>query len=269
MKLRDAEEILRAAGIEDARDEARLIFSALAGIEPARLLFPDASAPDELVRDAIEKRSRRVPLAYVIGHAWFYREKYKVDERCLVPRSDTEILVDYAVKNLNDGSVFLDLCTGSGCIALSVLNNTKGTRAIAADISSGALELVRENAEALMLTDRISVISADVLSDAIADEVDAVLSNPPYVTTKEYECLEPEIYFEPRAAFVGGDDGGDFYRRLTELYKNKIKKGGFIAYEIGAGQAELLRNIASANGMRCEIIKDLGGRDRVAVLKPI
>ena len=188
---------------------------------------------------------------------------------CLIPRSDTEVLVDFAVKNLPDGARFIDLCTGSGCIALSVLNNTTDTTAVAVDISPAALEIARKNAKKLGLDSRVEIREGDALGVAIGGEIDAVLSNPPYVTDSEYTSLEREIYFEPRGAFVGGEDGGDFYRAITENYKSRLKKGGFIAYEIGAAQAELLGKIAKDNDMSCEIINDLGGRARVAVLKPL
>jgi release factor glutamine methyltransferase len=192
-----------------------------------------------------------------------------VSRDCLIPRSDTELLVDFAVKNLPSGARFIDLCTGSGCIALSVLNNTADTTALAVDISPAALEIARKNANRLGLDSRVEIREGDALGEAIGGEVDAVLSNPPYVTDGEYTALDREIYFEPRGAFVGGEDGGDFYRAITENYKNSLKVGGFIAYEIGAGQAALLGKIAEDNQMSCEIINDLGGRARVAVLKPL
>lgn len=264
MKLREAERLLRDAGIEDARDEARMIFRELGGLSLPDLISLDAEAE---VDEAVMRRAKREPLAYITGRAYFYREEYGVDENCLIPRSDTEILVDFAVKNLPRGGHFIDICTGSGCIALSVLNNTDSTTATAVDISAGAVAMARKNAHALGLSDRIELLVRDALKAAVEGEYDAVLSNPPYVTDGEYLALEKEIYFEPRAAFVGGADGGDFYRRLTPLYKDLLKPGGFIAYEIGAAQAGLLGGIAEENGMSCEIIRDLGGRDRVAVLK--
>ena len=264
MKLREAERLLREAGIEDARDEARMIFRELGGLSPIELISLDAEAD---VDGAIMRRAQREPLAYVTGRAYFYREEYFVDENCLIPRSDTEILVDFAVKNLPRGGRFIDICTGSGCIALSVLNNTDVTTATAVDISAGAIKMAEKNAHALGLSDRIELLVRDALEDAVDGEYDAVLSNPPYVTDGEYLELDKELYFEPRAAFVGGEDGGDFYRRLTPMYKNLLKSGGFIAYEIGAAQAELIGRIAEENGMGCEIIRDFGGHDRVAVLK--
>ena len=267
MKIKEAEGILRAGGIEDARSEARHIFSKVAKMPHYMLLSPDAECVDEAVRDAVRRRAEREPLAYILGEADFYRECYKVTPDCLIPRPDTEVLVEVAIKNLPSGKRFLDLCTGSGCVALSVLNNTEGTAAVAADISAGALSVAKENSERLGLSSRIKFLEHDVLGQEIKGEFFAMLSNPPYVTNAEYEALEPEIYREPKAAFVGGEDGGDFYRRLTELYAHLCRSGGFIAYEIGYAQGRLLQEIASENSLCCEIIKDLAGRDRVALLK--
>ena len=267
MTLKEATEILRAAGIDDARDAARRIFSAIGKMPHYKLLSPDAACDDVAVHEAIKRRSAREPLAYVIGEVDFYRESYEVTEDTLIPRPDTEILVETAIKSLPRGARFLDLCTGSGCIALSVLNNTKETSAVAVDISAGAIRVAKKNAVRLGLTERVEFIVSDATKAGIDGDFYAVISNPPYVTDSEYEGLEPEIYFEPKAAFVGGVDGADFYRSLTGLYREVCERGGFIAYEIGYMQGDILREIAREHGLFCEIIKDLGGRDRVALLR--
>ena len=269
MTLNNAISILRDAGVPDAEYDARAIFRHFGSFAEYELVSRSISTDSQEVLKAIERRAKREPLQYIIGECDFYRERYKVSDACLIPRHDTEILVDFAVKNLPQGARFLDLCTGSGCIALSVLNNTDGTHAVAVDISHLALDIAKENAKRLSLDSRIELKLHDALSDALDGEFDAVLANPPYVTDAEYENLEKEIYFEPKNAFVGGLDGAKFYITITPLYQKKIKKDGFIAYEIGAGQAELLREIAKQNEMSCEIINDLSGHARVAVLKPI
>lgn len=268
MTLREAERKLADAGITNAREEARRLFCQVGGVPQYELTSPASECEsDELIR-AIERRAERIPLEYITGRADFYRESYKVSEAVLIPRSDTEILVDFGVKHLPYGAHFLDLCTGSGCVALSILNNTDGTTATAVDISEAALGVARENAEALSLTKRIEFIATDALTLPPKDCY-AVFSNPPYVSDKAYKELEAEIFREPKIAFLGGEDGADFYRVITPVYKNKIAKEGFIAYEIGYDQGEILREIAEKNGMSCEILQDLGGRDRVAVLRRI
>ena len=268
MTLREAVKRLDEAGISGAREEARRIFHLVGKMPIYDLLSLDAASVSPEVEHAIKQRADRVPLEYITGHADFYRESYKVTEDVLIPRPDTEILVDYGVKNLPRGAHFLDLCTGSGCVALSILNNTEATTATAVDISEAALSLARENAAALSLSDRVRFLSADVLSLSPPDCF-AVFSNPPYVSDAAYKKLDAEIYKEPKIAFVGGPDGADFYRVLTPLYKEKIEKDGFIAYEIGYDQGEILHKIARENGMSCEILPDLADRDRVAVLRRI
>ncbi len=268
MTINEAIRILTEAGIDSPSHDAEELFCHFGGYSRSTMYMMSRVESDspELI-EAVERRAKREPLQYITGVAYFYREKYKVTPDCLIPRFDTEILVDYAVKNLPEGATFMDLCTGSGCIAISVLNNTVNTCAIAVDIDGGALALAEENAHANGVSDRIHLRRADLMSEVVDEPVFAVLSNPPYVSESAYKSLEGEIYHEPPHAFLGGADGGDFYRRLTPVYKEKIAEGGFIAYEIGYDQADMLRHIAEENSMSCEILKDLSGNDRVAVLK--
>ena len=265
MRLSEAEARLAAAGIEEARSEARLIFSVLEGIPDYKLLFDPESDSEELER-AVSKRCLRTPLAYILGEVEFYRETYKVSPDCLIPRPETELLVDYAVRNIPDGARFADICTGSGCIAVSTLKNTVKTSAVALDLSPAAIAIASENAERCGVSERIEFITGDALR-GIEGEFFAILSNPPYVSEEAYSALEPEIYAEPKMAFVGGRDGGDFYRTMIPLYKNNLAKDGFIAFEIGYDQGDLLRRLAAENGMSSEIIKDYSGLDRIAILK--
>lgn len=267
MTLNEAAKILRESGVENALGDARALFRKFAKASDLDLINREFSSDSRPLYDALMRRAAREPLQYIIGEVDFYRESYKVTPDCLIPRSDTEILVDFAVKNIPSGARFADLCCGSGCVGISTLKNTKNTTAVLVDLSEGALAVARENAERCGVTERAEIVCADVLSYAPRDELFAVLSNPPYVTNAAYESLEPEIYKEPKMAFVGGEDGADFYRALTPIYKDKISDGGFIAYEIGYDQADILCDIARANGMSCEIIYDLSGNPRVAVLR--
>lgn len=265
MRLSEAEARLTAAGIDEARTEAKLLFSKIGGLADYKLLF-DPELEDERLNGAVNARCSRTPLAYILGEVDFYRETYRVTPDCLIPRPETELLVDLAVQNIPEGERFADVCTGSGCIAVSTLKNTKNTSAIALDLSPAAILLARENAERNGVADRIEFITGDALS-GIEGEFFAILSNPPYVSEEAYATLEPEIYAEPKMAFVGGSDGGDFYRRMIPIYKRNLKDGGFIAFEIGFDQGELLSTLAEQNGMSATIIKDYSGLDRIAVLK--
>lgn len=269
MTLKELTERLTAAGVPDARYDARALFRHFTRASDTDLINPLFSSDSEELIGAARRRELREPLQYIIGEVGFYRETYKVSPACLIPRSDTELLVDFAVKNIPSGKHFADLCCGSGCVGISTLRNTVGTTALLADISADALEITRENAKRCEVLDRAEIVCLDVLADAPCGTFYAVLSNPPYVTDAEYESLEPEIYKEPKCAFVGGADGADFYRTLTPIYKSKLEDGGFIAYEIGYRQAQLISDIAENNLMSCEILRDLSGNPRVAVLRNI
>ena len=163
MKLSDAVKLLRNAGIDSASYDAREIFLHIGGFSRNELLFSDPESFDEKLIFAVNRRQKREPLQYIIGEVGFYKETYKVSKDCLIPREDTEILVDYAVKNLPSGAHFLDICTGSGCIAISTLKNTKNTTATAIDISSAALEIAKKNANLNGISERISFVESDVL----------------------------------------------------------------------------------------------------------
>ena len=266
MKLSTATELLRSAGIEDARAQARILFEEIAKIPRSALYGADCESDSKELREAVERRIKREPLQYILGEVSFYKERYKVTPDTLIPRSDTEILVDEVIKRLPRGARFIDICTGSGCIALSTLNNTKDTSAVAVDISAGALLVAKENAKNLSLSQRVQFIEADALSDFVEGSFFAVVSNPPYVTDSAYENLMPEIYFEPKIAFVGGNDGLIFYRKILSLYKDSLEKDGFFAFEIGYDQADSLTALAKEHSMKIEIKTDYSGNQRVAVL---
>lgn len=270
MKVRDVIRACLDAGIENASYEVKCLYKKFGGIKSSIIFGDEVSKSPELYY-AIKRRLHREPFSYIMGDVGFYNECYITTPAVLVPRQDTEILVDYAVKNLRHGARFLDICTGSGCIAISVLNNTKETTALAIDISGDAIDVARKNRE-LNLGEggesRLAFKEVDALTFECDEQFDAILSNPPYIAEDVYKGLEAEIFFEPRIAFVGGgEDGGDFYRDLTAKYKNNLSEGGFIAYEIGYDQGDLLCSIAEREGFSSEIIKDYSGNDRVAVLR--
>lgn len=264
---------MRAAGISNALYEARLLFSHFGGFSQAQLYGADPCCDDARIEPYLSRRERHEPMAYILGEQGFYRETYFVNEDTLIPREDTEILVDFAVKHLPCGARFADLCTGSGCIALSVLNNTKKTTAFAADLSEGALFVARKNAERLGLSDRVQIACADVLSKGFLSDLsarapwDAILCNPPYIPEQVYRTLAPEIFFEPQTAFVGEEEGMAFYRILIPALLLCLGPQGFLAFEIGYDQEEKMRALAEKNACQIEILKDLSGHSRVAVLR--
>ena len=266
MTLRDAIKLLSDANIDSAAYDAREIFSTLGKMKRSELVSTDARCDAPTVVDAIKRRALHEPLQYIIGEVGFFRETYTVTPACLIPRADTELLVEVATKRIPQGESFIDLCTGSGCVAISTLSNTKDTTAIAVDISREALSIAEKNAIRNGVSERLTLLECDVTLGAVKDSCFAVLSNPPYVTEAAYKALMPEIYYEPKIAFVGGEDGLVFYKSIVHSYRDVIKNSGFIAFEIGYDQGDSLREIADAELMDAEILKDLSGHNRVAVL---
>ena len=267
MKLSEAIIILAEAGIENPRHDARELFRKIGNLKDYELLSPSVNIDLPELATAVKRRAEREPLQYILGEVDFYRESYEVTPDCLIPRQETELLVDFAVQSIPSGKRFLDLCTGSGCVVVSTLCNTDNTVAVAVDLSDEALRLAKKNAEKNGVSDRVSFLCQDVLKEPVVNSIFAVLSNPPYVTEGAYSALAPEIYKEPKMAFVAGEDGLIFYRKIVSLYKDIIDQDGFLAFEIGYDQADALREIARNNGMCVDIIKDYSKNDRVAVLR--
>ncbi len=268
MTVRELTGLLSAAGVPDAGYDARELFRVFGGAREYELFLPDTSSDSPELLSAADRRCRREPLAYILGECGFYRETYKVTPACLIPRQETELLVDYGVKNLPRGARFLDLCTGSGCIALSILKNRPDTAAVALDISAAALNVAMENADRLALTDRVEFVLSDLRLYEPCERFSAIFSNPPYVRADVYPDLSDEVHTEPRLALVGDDpDGAGLYRRIISKYKKNLSPGGFFALEIGYDQADALMCAARDNHMRAEILPDLSGLPRLAVLR--
>ena len=215
-----------------------------------------------------ERRNTREPLEYILGKAWFFGLCFDVTSDCLIPQADTEIVCDRLISKLKSGARFADICTGSGCIALAALANTKNTTAVGYDISEAALKIAEQNAEKFGLQDRFSAQKADIFASDFLDgeEFDLIVSNPPYIETAVIETLSPEVQREPHIALDGGTDGLDFYRRLLEVCPSHIKKGGALLLEIGYDQREALEALCKAHGFPCEFYRDFGGNDRVCAV---
>lgn len=230
--------------------------------------FIDEKFPDEAERlDAYRRLESHEPLAYILGEWYFYDEKYIVTPDVLVPRSDTEILVGEAIKRIPRDACFLDLCTGSGCVAISTLKHRSDLRAIAVDISQKALCVAAQNAALNGVSDRISFIHADLLdeNDIPKGEWGALLSNPPYISESVIAGLQPEVRGEPYIALNGGSDGLNFYRAIAGFYRNILARGAPVLLEIGYDQAESVKRIFGGG----EVIRDYGGNDRVFISKNV
>ncbi len=255
---------LRHAGIENARGEAEILIHEMIGE-----LSPDTDYTDSKLLSAIEKRCERYPLQYIIGKWWFARCEIEVGEDCLVPRPDTETVVEEAIKLLPRNASFADLCTGSGCIAIALCDLREDLCGVAVELYPKTLDIAKRNAVRNNVEDRLDFIQGDVLSgDVLADrKFFAIISNPPYIKSEVIDTLEKEVLFEPRAALDGGNDGLVFYRTMVKKYRKNLEDGGCFIFEIGYDQGADIKRIAEDNGFSCIIKKDLGGCDRVAILR--
>ena len=256
--------VLRSAGIENADGEARLLIEEMCGTSVSL----DRDYDDSILSSALEKRISGYPLQYIIGKWWLANCEFFVDENCLIPRPDTECAIEEAVKLLPKNAKFADLCTGSGCIAISILDLRPDTRADAYELFPKTLALAVKNAEHNGVFDRFCGICGDVLKkDALGDKkYAAIVSNPPYIRRDVVPTLSREVGFEPYAALDGGEDELDFYRAIVENFAENLDLGGAFIFEIGYDQARDLESIARDNGFSCRIVRDLCGNDRVAVL---
>ena len=265
MKFEEVVKKLSVAGVQDARLEAKFLIEELCG----ERVCESQEYDNVLLEDALEKRACGYPLQYIIGKWWFARCEFEVDENCLIPRPDTECLVEEAVKLLPRNASFADLCTGSGCIAVSIADLRPDTRGVAVDLYPKTLEIAKKNARRNNVADRLDFVLGDVLSgDVLGEEkFSAIISNPPYIRRDVIDTLSREVSYEPRAALDGGEDGLIFYRAIVEKYQKNLSESGRFIFEIGYDQAEDIRAIAEENGFSCNVKKDLGGNYRVAVLE--
>ncbi len=264
---------LKAVGIEEYRREAGLLISHFCSVPREMLPFcRDRDFNETGLIAAVKCRERRYPLQYIFGEWQFCTESYFVGPGCLIPRPETEQMVLDAVRMLPEGAAFLDLCTGSGCITVSILVRRPDLRAVAVDISPEALRYAVKNAERYGVSDRVEFAVADVLDkDAVTKicggrKFDAVLSNPPYIPKSDISGLAPELSFEPELALDGGDDGLVFYRAITENFGRVLVDGGFILYETGRGQTKDVARIGEENRFEPRIGFDLAGHDRNVTL---
>ena len=270
MTYNDIAIALANADIENNRAEAAMLVCHFCGINKAELLMRHDEEFDspELER-AVSQRLSHYPLQYILGYWDFCHETYKVTEDTLIPRQDTEKLVELAVRVLPKNTRFADLCTGSGCIAISTLAARRDCTGVAVDLFPKTLEIARENAESNEVGDRLGFLRADVLDPSFMESLgkfDAILSNPPYIESEKLSLLDEELSFEPSAALDGGNDGLDFYRVIIKEYGSYLNENGIMLLEIGHDQARAVSAIAQSCGYRCEVYKDYTGNDRVAYL---
>jgi release factor glutamine methyltransferase len=261
---------LEAAGVDAPVLDARLLVEAGAGVsrldivtDPRRALTPQQI---EAVNALARRRERREPIAHILGRKQFWKHDFTVSCDVLVPRPETELLVEAALEALpmRGPARVLDLGVGSGAILLSVLHERVDAHGVGVDASAAALEVARANAEALGLSSRTDFRQGD-WTQGLAGAFDVIVSNPPYIAAADIETLEPEVAeYEPRLALDGGADGLDAYRAITAGAPRLLAPGGLLALEVGQDQQEAVTGLIRAAGILCLPVRlDLAGAPRV------
>lgn len=264
---------LKAAEIDEYALDARLLLEYIMDSSSDTLYSHPELVVDEGQKnrylEVIDKRSRHIPLQHITKEQWFMGLRFMVSPDVLIPRQDTECLVEEVLHNLHDGMSILDMCTGSGCILLSLLHYSNDCSGVGADLSEKALAVAVENAKELgmeekLLDGSLSFAKSDIYEN-VTGMYDIIVSNPPYIVTCEIESLMPEVRdHEPFMALNGKEDGLFFYRRIVEGANEHLKKGGFIAFEIGNTQGREVGEILTKAGyIDVKVTKDYCGNDRV------
>ena len=259
-------------GVDSPRLDAEVLLSHILKCDRIHLYvnFDRPLVGEELssFRQMVKARAQRMPVAYILGEKEFMGHSFRVTPDVLIPRPDTEILVEEAIRLLAEKEAprIVDIGTGSGAILLSVLKGTESSTGVAVDLSPAALAVAKSNGERLGLADRAEFRLGDLYAP-VDGLFDAILSNPPYIPVRDMEGLSPEVKQEPEMALVGGADGLDFYRRLIDDAPRYLKEGGIVLFEVGIHQAQAVAELGKRRGFSAQrILPDYAGIDRVVVL---
>ena len=273
--LKEGQEILEAAGIEEAGLDAWLLLEYESGKNRAYYFAHCKEEADEEIKtpymEKIRKRAQHIPLQHLTHQGYFMGYEFFVNENVLVPRQDTEVLVEEALSLIKEKEVpqILDMCTGSGCILLSLLLEREDALGTGVDFSEKALSVAEKNRETYHLETRAELIKSDMFQSGYfegkKESFDIIVSNPPYIPTEEIEKLQAEVRFhDPFMALDGKEDGLYFYRIIAKNAGEYLKPGGFLACEIGCDQGEDVKKMFESCGFSdVKVIKDLAGLDRV------
>jgi len=279
-RVAQARERLRLAGIapDEADIDARVLAEFLLGWDSARYFTAGSDEePDrfaDLYRALVERRAQREPVAYIIGRQEFWDLTFEVSPAVLIPRPESELIVEVALERFPDPDAPLaiaDACTGSGCLAIALAYERPAARVMATDLSEGALAIARRNAGRHGVAARIAFRRADVL-DGVDGPFDLIVANPPYVPESDRSTLQPEVReHEPAIALFSGADGLDLIRRLIAQAVPRLKPGGTLIFEFGFGQSDAVAELISATaGLRMVALRpDLQGIPRTAVAKHV
>ena len=281
--LNSASITLSTAGIANARLDAEVLLSHIIHKDRIWLItHRDDVLDDKNQRDfdeAIERRSKREPLQYIIGNQEFWGLEFKVTPDVLIPRPETELIIEAALEIVQDRNQrvrIIDLCTGSGCIAISLAKELAGAHVIATDASENALAVARENTRDHGVADRIRYLEGDLFEPLkeldIRGQIDIIVSNPPYVRESDLPALQSEVKdYEPLMALIAGPEGTEMAQRIIKHATEYLKKNGALIMEMGLGQSEALTRMTEATGAygKPEVLKDLAGIERVIVAKKL
>ncbi|MCD7784490.1 MAG: peptide chain release factor N(5)-glutamine methyltransferase [Oscillospiraceae bacterium] len=268
---------LKSGGIEDYEFEADVMFEEVFGRDfrlkllTGQLDRPETESESARLHKMLRKRLSGEPLQYIIGRWDFYRGEFSVGEGVLIPRQDTETLVETAFKLVKDIRTpkILDLCSGTGCIAITLSELLSEAEVHAVELYDEAYSYLEQNISGHQ--SHVIPHKFDALSDESASEFsdfNLITCNPPYLTESDMQNLQSEVTHEPETALFGGADGLDFYRAIPKIWKKSLKPGGYIAFEIGATQGEAVKAILEANGYAdARVIKDLCEKDRGVIAK--
>lgn len=262
---------LQAAGIEEAALDARLLLEAVCGTDRNDLLVhgeqPVAPEAEEKYLNWIRQRAEHIPLQQLTGEQGFMGLTFSVNEHVLIPRQDTEILVEEVLKELHDGMRVLDMCTGSGCILLSLLHYSNDCEGLGVDLSAEALEVAGRNVLKVLTPEKAEhahFLQSD-LFEKVEGKFEIIVSNPPYIASAEVEKLMPEVRdHEPRMALDGTEDGLYFYRRIIEEAGKYLVSSGMLFFEIGYDQGQAVSELMRTEGYcDVQVVQDYAGLDRV------
>ena len=262
---------LQAAGIEEATLDARLLLEAVCGTDRNDLLAhgeqPVMSQAEEKYLNWIRQRAEHIPLQQLTGEQDFMGLTFSVNEHVLIPRQDTEILVEEVLKELHDGMRVLDMCTGSGCILLSLMHYSNDCEGLGVDLSAEALEVAERNVLKVLTPEKaehVQFLQSD-LFEKLEDKFEIIVSNPPYIASAEVEKLMPEVRdHEPRMALDGTEDGLYFYRRIIKEAGKHLVSSGMLFFEIGYDQGQAVSELMRTQGYReVQVVQDYAGLDRV------
>ena len=266
MTLRSIERALRDAGIENYASEARCLCAHFTGFSEAHLLSmrdTELDAPE--LCEAVRRRVRREPLQYILGEWEFMGLPFSVSPACLIPRPETETLVETALTHLPENSRVADFCTGSGCIGISIAHFRRDVFVTAVELYENAALMAEKNAVRLGVADRFTVQRGDVtrMKFPHGTAFHMIVANPPYIALNEMESLAPELSYEPRTALTDGGDGLSVACGVLRIASETLSPDGVLLMEIGSSQGEAVSGLAGKAGFRHEILRDLCGRDRI------